>query len=118
MVTFNYMNSHVGGNNINAGYIYARIFESAVPALDTWYASSAIYNTSLFAVRPPPVGDPLPAPSEIDVVSGAPGVIVGTGDFEGVQFNQMNDGQVVPEPSTLLLALAGAGLLVYRRFRK
>ncbi|MBP7829356.1 MAG: PEP-CTERM sorting domain-containing protein [Kiritimatiellae bacterium] len=115
---FDYLNSHVGGNNVNAGYIYARIFDAAAPIVGTWYASSVIFDTSTFAVRPPAPGDPTPAPSAMDVVNGAPSTFEGTGDYEGVFFNPADHGQVVPEPSTIMLALAGVGLLVYRRLRK
>lgn len=111
---FDYDNADVGGNNINSGYLYVRIFEAADPALGTWYASSQIYNTSTFAVRPPPPGDPIPAATFVDVCDSAPSAIEEGGGF----WNQANHGQVVPEPSTMALALAGVGLLIYRRFRK
>lgn len=108
----NYSNADVGGNNINAGYIYARVFEIASPVIGTWYASSLIYSTANFgqATNIPP-----PVPDAVDMTDGTDSWY----DTDlGFRLQPLDHGQVVPEPSTLALALAGVGLLVYRRLRK
>ncbi|MBU1695205.1 MAG: PEP-CTERM sorting domain-containing protein [Verrucomicrobia bacterium] len=107
-----YSNADVGGNNIHAGYIYARVFEIAIPVKDTWYASSLIYDTSGFAQQtniPKPSADPIDMNDGTDSWYDA---------GNGFRLQPLDHGQVIPEPSTLALALAGLGLLVYRRFRK
>ena len=108
----NYGNAAVGGNNINAGYIYLRVFDSAAPAEGSWYASSLIYNTTSFGNS---TNIPTPTPDQIEMTTG-PGSTFDDGN--GIYLLPLNQGQIVPEPTTLALALAGLGLLVYRRFRK
>lgn len=108
--TKTYQDSDVGGNNINAGYMYARVFESGTPVIGTWYASSKIYDTSTFNTNP------MLPPSSLDITYDAPG-----GWFDpdiGAWFLPLNHGQVVPEPATWAMGLMGLGLLVYRRLRK
>lgn len=110
--TFDYDNADVGGNNVNAGYVYARVFDSANPSEGSWYASSLIYNTAGFAQA---TNVPKPTPDQVEMADG-PGSTFDEG--AGGYYLPLNQGQVVPEPTTLALALAGLGLLVYRRFRK
>lgn len=109
-----YLDSDVGGANINAGWIYARVFEIALPVEGTWYASSLIYDTSAFNES---TNVPKPLPDDIDVTQGPNSFF---DDGAQAMMVPLDHGQVtlVPEPSTLALALAGVGLLVYRRFRK
>lgn len=106
-----YDDTDVGGN-ILAGYLYARVFETALPVEGTWYASSLIYDSS----TAPTNGSSLPD-LPIDMTEGTDSFFA---DPPGARLQPLDHGQVtlVPEPSTLLLALAGVGMLVYRRFRK
>jgi hypothetical protein len=106
-----YYDSDVGSQNIMAGYIYARVFDIAVPTQNTWYASSLIIAASSVNTN---MANPDTA---LDMNEGTDSWY--DGDLNA-RLQPLDHGQVtlVPEPSTLALALAGISLLVYRRFRK
>lgn len=105
-----YTNANVGGNNVNAGYIYGRVFDSTTITLSSYYANSGIFSTAGFADAS---GSPKPTPNLVDLIDSPTSVY--DGDF-GAYMLPMNL-NVVPEPSVLaFLGLGGLALAARRRF--
>ena len=101
----NFANSAVGGNDINAGYFFTRVFDTGVLSTDNYYVQAQVVGPAL-----------------IDAGSPAdPAKVYNENVFEGPAF-PADYGQVdvkysvIPEPATLgMVAVFGGGLLVIRR---
>ncbi|MBP7274793.1 MAG: hypothetical protein KBA51_01160 [Kiritimatiellae bacterium] len=104
-------NSAVGGNNINSGYIYSRIFSSSVPVAGQYYFQSLTALGPMLADY-----DPLVPGSTLDHVTSA------VPNLELVDTNnptaQNGMYTVVPEPGSLLLAFPVLGVMAVRRMRR
>lgn len=81
------------------GYVYLRVFNSGTPALNDWYGESSLVGGAL-TDQDPPVGQ---SPDVVDIASAA-------------LYTLPN--QIIPEPTTIGLALTGIGFLLIRRYRK
>lgn len=98
----------VGGNNINNGYIYSRIFSSNAPVAGEWYFQSLVNL----------------APTLTSYDSMNPATILEhiTSDVNSDPLREMGVGSgmytVIPEPGTLLLALPFFGVMAVRRLRR
>ena len=96
-----YTDSQVGSLNINSGYVYIMVFQSAVPISTEYYAHSAAIGPSL-TVFP---NSPTPTPDTLNINTSGALTLNGTV-------------AAVPEPSTIGLLLVGAGLVAFRRMRR
>jgi len=96
-----YLNANFGGNTLQTGYIYARIFEGPVADL-VYYNDGPIVSAApyTFTGSEPPV--------LYDQNTGDPAA--------GGQCDQQLT--VIPEPSTIMLSILGLGMIMVRRFRK
>jgi hypothetical protein len=97
-----YDNSDVGGNNINSGYLYSRIIENNSPDPNTYYWQSVITGPGLT------VYDEMNPDGTIITHITAPAPPTSS---------QCNI-QMIPEPGTMGLVLAGLGMIALRRFRR
>lgn len=97
-----YTDLQVGSLNINAGYVYMMVFQSAAPLSSEYYAHSGAIGPNL-TVFP---NSPTPTPDTLDINSGAGALTLNS------------QVQAVPEPSTVGLLLVGAGLVALRRIRR
>ncbi len=94
-----YLDGHVGGADINAGYILVRMFDNSAKDLDDFYLQYLIAGPSLIEFNT------APRPTAYNT-SG----LIGGGDID-IQGNQ-----VIPEPTVAaLIAVFGGGMLVGRR---
>ena len=102
-----YSNSHVAGQNINAGYIYAILYsDTNLNYLQTWFWVSTFTNTSTSFLPPP-------APPSYLTLDSTDGAVPDGNGFVHYQF------QLVPEPSScVLFGLGTVSLLAFRRRRK
>lgn len=104
----------VGGNDINSGYVYSRIFEGPTPTPESWYYQSLVNPEPTLiaydAMNAPSTtldhraasGTPFPGPALGDTSD----PIYGAGMF-----------QVIPEPSVFaMLGLGGLFLALRRRY--
>jgi hypothetical protein len=98
--TVTYGNAVVGGSNINSGYVFTRIFDSAAPAAGEWYVDTGLINTSAWTYDPTNVNTVYAA----NVVSGS-GLVISS-----------NNTQVIPEPGTIgMMGIAGIGMFLARK---
>lgn len=105
-------NTDVGGNNINNGYLYSRIFSSGSPVAGEWYFQSAYIGPTLAvydAMNPATTIHHIS--SDVDTY---PELEMGAGGAQSGMFQV----QAIPEPGTLLLALPFFGVMAVRRLRK
>jgi len=99
-----YTDSDVGGVNVNAGYFYARIFQTD---------KASIGNGTYFVE----IGIQGPALTEFDslVPSSTYAASVGLAYASGTSIT-VQDSQVIPEPATIgLMGIAGLGMFLARR---
>jgi hypothetical protein len=95
-----YTSADVGGADINAGYIYARVFEGVGAANEYYYTSTKVIDTANWVL----VGTD---PSTVYSASVPEAGIINI-DAQGTQ--------VVPEPATIgLMGIAGLGMFLARR---
>lgn len=106
-----YSNADVGGSNINAGYIYGRVFTSTSPILGEYFGQSALVSTA--SPFPDASSNPTPPPGQLDLISGPSIVYDGPNDLFMLPMNI----EIVPEPSVLaFVGLGGLALAARRRF--
>jgi len=99
-----YSNSHVGGNNIDVGYIYSILFANTNLGLGTWAYISPLSNAAPYSFVPPA---PPPLSFNPTINPTLP------------PFTTILDFQLVPEPSSFFLFSLGAvSLAAFRRRRK
>lgn len=103
--TNEYFDADVGGNDINAGYLYGVAFNSMTLAQGDWFGWSA--NTTNTALMPDYESVPGTTPQP-------------TFDFNGgALWEHTDDGNVlVPEPGTMMLAFSGLAVMLIRRLRR
>ena len=95
-----YGDADVGGVDINNGYFFARVFDSAAPVANAYFLEMGIEGSSLTEY------------SNLDAGSVYSDSLNDIG-FTAIDFQ---DTQVIPEPATIgLLGIAGAGLYAARR---
>lgn len=95
-----YGDADVGGVDINTGYFFARVFDSAAPVANAYFLEMGIEGSSLTEY------------SNLDAGSVYSDSLNDIG-FTAIDFQ---DTQVIPEPATIgLLGIAGAGLYAARR---
>jgi len=95
-----YGDSDVGGADINTGYFFARVFDSATPVADAYFLEMGIEGSSLTEY------------SNLDAGS------VYSDSLNDIGFTAIDaqGTRVIPEPATIgLLGIAGAGLYAARR---
>jgi hypothetical protein len=97
--------SAVGGNDINNGYLFSRVFENPTIGGGDWYRQDTIAGPTL-----PPTVDGMGNP-QLPVVSALFPSIAGPG-------NPVSLDRVVPEPGTILLIAIGVGTIFVRRMRR
>jgi len=97
-----FSDADVGGNDINNGYLYSRIFQDPTPTNGMWYLQSD------------PTGPALPAydPQNLNIIDydSTPN----DGNSTPFELNQ----QVIPEPATWAFMGLGVLAIVIRRLRK
>lgn len=87
-----------------SGFVFVRVFQSAAPAGGEWY-----YNSPTLALQNIDLTDPSRVAQNLDANPLS-------GDAQGNALNQQI--AVVPEPSTIMFAALGLGLVAIRRVRK
>ena len=95
-----YGDSDVGGADINTGYFFARVFDSATPVANAYFLEMGIEGSSLTEY------------SNLDAGS------VYSDSLNDIGFTAIDaqGTRVIPEPATIgLLGIAGAGLYAARR---
>lgn len=96
-----YADSDVGGVDINSGYFFARVFDSAAPVAGASFLEMGIQGSSL---------------TEYDSLNANTAYTDSLHDLGGFPAIDAQGTTVIPEPATIgLLGIAGAGLYAARR---
>jgi hypothetical protein len=100
-----YVNTDVGGANINSGYFFTRIFQNSTASLGAYFVDVGQVNAAswVYSYGPPP----------------DPATVYNTGSLSAnVTINQ-NLTTVIPEPATMgLFGLGAIGTFLIRRKKK
>lgn len=108
MLVFN--DDNVGGSDINNGYFFTRVFDSATPAAGSSYAEFATYDLPAGVLKDYDGTDASAYLTEMGPVAGD----LSAAEFAGLAV--VMDQTVVPEPSTVLFfGMGGLGAWLLRK---